>query len=37
MTVFEIELQNASQLQKIMKSVLKVRGVKSVERLRSSS
>jgi GTP pyrophosphokinase len=36
MTIFEIELQNASQLQKIMKSVLKVRGVKSVERLRSS-
>lgn len=35
-TVFEVELQNAAQLQKIMKSVLKVRGVKSVERLRSS-
>jgi len=36
-TVFEVELQNAAQLQKIMKSVMKVRGVKSVERLRSSS
>jgi GTP pyrophosphokinase len=36
MTVFEIELQNASQLQKIMKAVLKVKGVKSVERLRSN-
>ena len=36
-TVFEVELQNAAQLQKIMKSVAKVRGVKSVERLRSSS
>jgi len=35
MTVFELELQNASQLQKIMKSVLKVKGVKTVERLRS--
>ena len=35
-TVFEVELQSAAQLQKIMKSVLKVRGVKSVERLRSS-
>ncbi len=36
MTIFEIELQNASQLQKIMKSVLKVKGVKKVERLRSN-
>jgi GTP pyrophosphokinase len=36
-TVFEVELQSAAQLQKIMKSVLKVRGVKSVERLRSSN
>lgn len=37
MSIFEIELHNASQLQKIMKSILKVKGVKSVERLRSSS
>lgn len=37
MSIFEIELQNAAQLQKIMKSILKVKGVKSVERLRSGS
>jgi GTP diphosphokinase / guanosine-3',5'-bis(diphosphate) 3'-diphosphatase len=35
MSLFEIELQSASQLQKIMKSILRVKGVKSVERLRS--
>jgi GTP pyrophosphokinase len=35
MSIFEIELQSAAQLQKIMKSILKVKGVKSVERLRS--
>jgi GTP pyrophosphokinase len=37
MSIFEIELHNASQLQKIMKSILKIKGVKSVERLRSNS
>jgi GTP pyrophosphokinase len=37
LSIFEIELQNAVQLQKIMKSILKVKGVKSVERLRSGS
>jgi GTP pyrophosphokinase len=36
-SMFEIELHNASQLQKIMKSILKIKGVKSVERLRSRS
>jgi GTP diphosphokinase / guanosine-3',5'-bis(diphosphate) 3'-diphosphatase len=35
MSIFEIELHSATQLQKIMKSILKVKGVKSVERLRS--
>jgi GTP pyrophosphokinase len=37
MSIIEIELHNASQLQKIMKSILKIKGVKSVERLRSNS
>jgi guanosine-3',5'-bis(diphosphate) 3'-pyrophosphohydrolase len=37
MSIFEIELQSAVQLQKIMKSIQKIKGVKSVERLRSSS
>ncbi len=37
MSIFEIELQNAAQLQKIMKSILKVKGVKTVERLRSAT
>jgi GTP diphosphokinase / guanosine-3',5'-bis(diphosphate) 3'-diphosphatase len=35
MSLFEIELQNAAQLQKIMKAILKVKGVKAVERLRT--
>jgi GTP diphosphokinase / guanosine-3',5'-bis(diphosphate) 3'-diphosphatase len=35
MSLFEIELQDAAQLQKIMKAILKVKGVKSVERLRT--
>jgi GTP pyrophosphokinase len=34
-SIFEVELQNASQLQKLVKSIMKVRGVKAVERLRS--
>jgi len=37
MSIFEIELQSAAQLQKIMKAILKVKGVKTVERLRSAS
>ena len=36
-SIFEVELQNASQLQKMMKSIMKIRGVKAVERLRSLS
>ncbi|OPY67843.1 MAG: GTP pyrophosphokinase [Syntrophorhabdaceae bacterium PtaU1.Bin034] len=36
-SIFEIELHNASELQKIMKSILKIKGVKSVERLRSTN
>jgi GTP pyrophosphokinase len=35
-SIFEIEIQNASQLQKIVKSILKLKGVKAVERLRST-
>ena len=35
-SIFEIEIQNASQLQKIVKSILKLKGVKSVDRLRST-
>lgn len=34
-SVFEIEIKNASQLQKIMKSILKIKAVRTVERLRS--
>ncbi len=34
-SVFEIEIQNAPQVQKITKSILKLKGVKAVERLRS--
>ncbi|MGA3174005.1 MAG: bifunctional (p)ppGpp synthetase/guanosine-3',5'-bis(diphosphate) 3'-pyrophosphohydrolase [Syntrophorhabdales bacterium] len=35
-SIFEIEIQNASQLQKITKSILRLKGVKSVERLRGT-
>jgi len=35
-SIFEIEILNASQLQKIVKSILKLKGVKAVERLRST-
>jgi GTP pyrophosphokinase len=35
-SVFEIEILNAPQVQKITKSILKLKGIKSVERLRST-
>jgi len=35
-SIFEIEIGHASQLQKIIKSIQKIREVKSVERVRSS-
>jgi GTP pyrophosphokinase len=35
-SIFEVELHNASQLQKLTKSIMKLKGVKSVERLRSA-
>ncbi len=34
-SVFEIEIRNAPQVQKITKAILKLKGVKAVERLRS--
>ena len=34
-SIFEVEIQNASQLQKIMKATLKIKAVKAIERLRS--
>jgi GTP pyrophosphokinase len=37
MSTFEIEIAHVSQLQKIMKSIQKIKAVKSVERMRSSS
>ncbi len=35
-SIFEIEILNAPQVQKITKSILKLKGVRSVERLRSA-
>jgi GTP pyrophosphokinase len=35
-SIFEIEILNAPQVQKITKAILKLRGVKSVERLKSA-
>ncbi len=35
-SIFEIEIANASQLQKIVKSIQKIKEVRSVERMRSS-
>jgi GTP pyrophosphokinase len=35
-SVFEIEILNAPQVQKITKSILKLKGIKAVERLRST-
>jgi len=36
-SIFEIEIVNASQLQKIVKSIQKIKEVRSVERMRSSA
>lgn len=35
-SIFEIEILNAPQVQKITKSIMKLKGVKSVERLRTA-
>ena len=35
-SIFDIEIEHASQLQKIMKSIQKIKAVRSVERIRSS-
>jgi GTP pyrophosphokinase len=35
-SVFEVELQNASQLQKLTKAILRLKGIRAVERLRSA-
>jgi GTP pyrophosphokinase len=35
-SIFEIEIEHASQLQKIMKSIEKIKAVRTVERIRSS-
>jgi GTP pyrophosphokinase len=36
-SIFEIEIQHASQLQKIIKSIQKIKAVKTVERMRSGN
>ena len=36
-SIFEIEIVNASQLQKIVKSIQKIKEVRSVERMRSNA